>query len=154
MYDQNYSNGVLCSEEHPWNNSVAKFWRAVDSCLKPHLPAAILPWICVCVCVFTCVCLYVAQWALFAITTLKCFLLRNVVLSAIIAVWNVSMKNKMPTIHFSTPEQPPGDTRRKVSDFLGSNAVALAWRWHHVEICVLCWLIILCFCLSIIEFYL
>lgn len=53
------------------------------------------------------------------------------------------LKNKMPTTHFSTPEQPPGDARRKVSDFLGSSTVAVAWTWLLVEICAFCWLIIL-----------
>lgn len=38
------------------------------------------------------------------------------------------LKHKMPTINFSTPEQPPGDTRRKVSDFLGPSTMAVAWR--------------------------
>lgn len=55
----------------------------------------------------------------------------------VIAVLNVgvsSANNKMPTIDFSTPEQPPGDTRRKVSGFMNSGSVAAAWRWHRVEI--------------------
>lgn len=82
-------------------------------------------------CVCVCLCLYVAQQALFTVMTLKWFLLINVVLSAIIAVLNVrvsSTQNTMPTINFSTPEQPPGDTRRKVSDFLGPSTMAVAWQ--------------------------
>lgn len=56
----------------------------------------------------------------------------NVVLSVIIAILNVgvsSANNQMPTMDFSTPEQPPGDTRRKVSGFLGCGTVAVAWSW-------------------------
>lgn len=84
-----------------------------------------------------CVCLYVALQAFFAIMTLQRFLLIHVVLSVIIAVLNVCLlpKTKMPTINFSTPEQPPGDTRRKVSHFLGSSTGASAWR-QLVELCV------------------
>lgn len=48
-------------------------------------------------------------------------------------------KHKMPTTNFSTPEQPPGDTRRKVSDFLGSCTMAVAWSWF-VELRLVFWL--------------
>lgn len=48
-------------------------------------------------------------------------------------------KHKMPTTNFSTPEQPPGDARRKVSDFLGCCTVAVAWSWL-VELCLVFWL--------------
>lgn len=44
----------------------------------------------------------------------------------------------MPTIDFSTPEQPPGDTRRKVSGFLGSGTVAAAWQCLCPAGCVFC----------------
>lgn len=59
-----------------------------------------------------------------------CSVVLTVVLSVIIAGLNVgvsSANNKMPTINFSTPEQPPGDTRRKVSGFLGTGSVSAAW---------------------------
>lgn len=62
---------------------------------------------------------------------LQWFLLLTVVLTVVIAVLNVgvsSANNKMPTTDFSTPEQPPGDTRRKVSGFLGFGSMAAAWR--------------------------
>lgn len=65
-------------------------------------------------------------------------LLLTVVLSVIIAVLSVgvsSANNKMPTMDFSTPEQPPGDTRRKVSVFLGSGCGCC------MEMPVLCWLV-------------
>lgn len=95
----------------------------------PSLSCVFTVSLCVCMCV-TCMCLYIALQTLFTKMILKWFLLINVVLSVIIAFLNVdvsSAKYKMPTINFSTPEQPPGDTRRKVSDFLGLSSMAVAW---------------------------
>lgn len=47
--------------------------------------------------------------------------------SPVLNVGGSSAEKQAPTIDFSTPEQPPGDTRRKVSGFLGSSTVAVAW---------------------------
>lgn len=124
-------------------------WSSHRFILKPHLICSIF--YCVCVCVR----LYVALQTLFAVT-LKCFLLINVVLSAIVAVLNVGVS--------STKKQNANNPFLYSRAASGWHSEKSKWlpRLYHcgccmemtfVEIHVFCWLIILCFCLSVIELY-